>query len=180
MYVIVIEDDPVIRQELVCLLENALYRVSALEDFKDPVSFVLTEDPDLVILDLNLPGKSGFDICSALRVSSDVPIVFVTGRTDCMDELNGILKGGDDYITKPFHPPLLLARIAAVLKRTRKTESGREDAFFYKYKEVELDLARGCVRYQGREADLTRTEIKILLYLFMKKGEIAARGDMVE
>ncbi len=125
MYVIVIEDDPVIRQELVCLLENALYRVSALEDFKDPVSFVLTEDPDLVILDLNLPGKSGFDICSALRVSSDVPIVFVTGRTDCMDELNGILKGGDDYITKPFHPPLLLARIAAVLKRTRKTESGR-------------------------------------------------------
>lgn len=74
MYVIVIEDDPVIRQELVCLLENALYRVSALEDFKDPVSFVLTEDPDLVILDLNLPGKSGFDICSALRVSSDVPI----------------------------------------------------------------------------------------------------------
>ena len=180
MYVIVIEDDPVIRQELVCLLENALYRVSALEDFKDPVSFVLTEDPDLVILDLNLPGKSGFDICSALRVSSDVPIVFVTGRTDCMDELNGILKGGDDYITKPFHPPLLLARIAAVLKRTRKTESSREDAFFYKYKEVELDLARGCVRYQGREADLTRTEIKILLYLFMKKGEIAARGDMVE
>ena len=119
MYVIVIEDDPVIRQELVCLLENALYRVSALEDFKDPVSFVLTEDPDLVILDLNLPGKSGFDICSALRVSSDVPIVFVTGRTDCMDELNGILKGGDDYITKPFHPLIVKARVNTHIKLYR-------------------------------------------------------------
>lgn len=178
MHIIVVEDDPVIRQELVCLLENALYCVSVLEDFKDPVSFILERDPDLVILDLNLPGKSGFDICSSLRAFSDVPIVFVTGRTDSMDELNGMLKGGDDYITKPFHPPLLLARIAAVLKRAGKAGASREAVFFHKG--VELDLARGCVRCRGCEADLTRTELKILHYLFLKKGQIAARGDMVE
>lgn len=178
MHIIIVEDDPVIRQELVCLLGNALYRVSALEDFKDPVSFILEKNPDLVILDLNLPGTSGFDICSKLRASSDVPVVFVTGRSDSMDELNGILRGGDDYITKPFHPPLLLARIAAILKRTGTAGDSREAVF--SHKGVELDLARGCVRHRGCEADLTRTELKILHYLFMKKGKIAARGDMVE
>ncbi len=178
MHIIVIEDDPVIRQELVCLLENALYRVSVPEDFKDPVSFILERDSDLVILDLNLPGTSGFDICSSLRVSSEVPVVFVTGRSDVSDELNGILKGGDDYITKPFHPPVLLARIAAVLKRTKKNTGSREAVFFHR--RVELDLARGCVRYEGNETDLTRNELKILHYLFLKKGEIVTRAELVD
>ena len=74
--------------------------------------------PDLVLLDWNLPGESGFDICTKLKEHSDIPIIFLTSRTDSMDELTGILKGADDYITKPFNPPILLARIGVVLKRT--------------------------------------------------------------
>ena len=95
-----------------------------------------------------------------------------------MDELNGILRGGDDYITKPFHPPVLLARIAAVLKRTKRN-TGREEAVL-SHKGVELDLARGCVRYECREIDMSRNELKILHYLFMKKGEIVSRMELVE
>ena len=83
----------------------------------------------MILLDLNLPGISGFDICAEIRRNSEVPIIFVTSRTDAMDELTGIVKGGDDYITKPFYPPILLARIAAVLKRTRKKERGNFDFF---------------------------------------------------
>ncbi|MEY8430764.1 response regulator transcription factor [Lachnospiraceae bacterium 48-42] len=178
MHIMIIEDDLVIRQELRQLLENSLYQVSAPGNFEGIVPFILERDPDLVLLDLNLPGESGFEICSKLRLSSEVPVIFVTGRTDSMDELNGILRGGDDYITKPFHPPVLLARIAAVLKRTKRN-TGREEAVL-SHKGVELDLARGCVRYECREIDMSRNELKILHYLFMKKGEIVSRMELVE
>ncbi len=178
MHIIIVEDDATIRQELICLLENALYQVSVPEQITDSVSFILNEEPDLVLLDLNLPEKSGFDICSEIRVSSEVPIIFVTGRTGSMDELNGILRGGDDYITKPFHPPVLLARIAAVLKRTKREERNKE--YIFSHKGVELNLARGCISFEGCEADLSKNELKLLHYLFLKKGEIAARGDIVE
>ena len=120
MHIVIVEDDAVIRQELKLLLENALYQVTALTDFSDVASYVLDSLPDLVLLDLNLPEESGFDICTKIRSGSEVPVIFVTSRTDSMDELTGILKGGDDYITKPFQAPILLARIAAVLKRTRR------------------------------------------------------------
>lgn len=178
MHIIIVEDDATIRQELICLLENALYQVSVPEQITDSVSFILNEEPDLVLLDLNLPEKSGFDICSEIRVSSEVPIIFVTGRTGSMDELNGILRGGDDYITKPFHPPVLLARIAAVLKRTKREERNKE--YIFSHKGVELNLARGCISFEGCEADLSKNELKLLHYLFLKKGEIADRGDIVE
>lgn len=177
MHIIIVEDEPVIRQELTCLLENALYRVSAPEELGAIVPFILNTPADLVLLDLNLPGKSGFDICSEVRAVSDVPIIFVTGRADSMDELNGILKGGDDYITKPFQPPILLARIAAVLKRTKK---GEKPELRFCQKDVELDLARGCVRFRGREADLSKNELKILHCLFLHKGEIVSRADLID
>ena len=150
MKILVVEDDPVIRQELKQLLENALYQVTVATEFQNIEENVMRLNPDLILLDVNLPGESGFDICRKIRAGSDVPIIFVTSRTDSMDELNGMLKGGDDYITKPFNPPVLLARIAAVLKRTRKGSMDETKLF---HKGVELDLACGCVRYQGKQAE---------------------------
>ena len=94
MHIVIVEDDVVIRQELKLLLENALYQVTALSDFSDVASYVLDILPDLVLLDLNLPEESGFDICTKIRAGSEVPVIFVTSRTDSMDELTGILKGG--------------------------------------------------------------------------------------
>lgn len=115
MRIVIIEDEPAIRRELTVLLQNALYEVTALDDFDDAASAALAASPDLIQLDVKLPGESGFDICSKVRAVSDVPVLFLTSQTDAADELNGMLKGGDDYITKPFHPPILLARIATVL-----------------------------------------------------------------
>lgn len=177
MKILIIEDDQAIRQELKQLLENALYQVTVLEEFGKAAEDILKIRPDLVLLDVNLPGKSGFDVCQKVRGESDVPVIFVTSRTDSMDELNGMLKGGDDYITKPFHAPVLLAHIAAVLKRTKK---GYAEGTKLTHKGVELDTACGCVRYQGKQAELSKNELKILYCLFCHKNEIVPRIELVE
>ena len=120
--ILLAEDDPILRNELKVLLENAMYQVAAPDTFDRIPQTAANEKADLVLLDINLNGSSGFDICTQLRQSSDTPVIFLTGRTDSMDELTGMLKGADDYITKPFLPAILLARISAVLKRTSKAE----------------------------------------------------------
>lgn len=94
MHIVVIEDEPAIRQELKLLLENALYEVTVLDTFTDVARQVMDYQPDLVLLDLNLPGESGYDICGQIRTQSDIPVIFLTSRTDAMDELAGMLKGG--------------------------------------------------------------------------------------
>lgn len=178
MHIVIVEDDAVIRQELKLLLENALYQVTTLEDFSDVSSVVLSLETDLVLLDLNLPLESGFDICTKIRARSAVPVIFVTSRTDSMDELTGILKGGDDYITKPFQAPILLARIGAVLKRTQRQFEGEPARFVHK--EVELDISRGTIGFHGNQRELSKNELKIMHLLFKRKGQIVPRADMIE
>ena len=178
MKVMIIEDDAAIRQELKLLLENALYEVVVLQEFQDTAAKAIAAEPDLILLDLKLPGESGFTDCTKIRAVSDVPIIFLTSQTAASDELNGMLQGGDDYITKPFHPPILLARIAAVLKRTKKTaekEHGR-----LAHKGVELDVSKGVLLYQDSEAELTKNEFKILYYLFQNTGRIIPRMELIE
>lgn len=177
MKILIIEDDAAIRQELTLLLENALYEPIVLTEFHDVAKEILRIRPSLVLLDVNLPEESGFFICQKVRAVSEIPVIFLTSRTDTMDELNGMLKGGDDYITKPFHAPVLLARIAAVLKRTRKED---EEETKLICKDVELDLACGCVRYHGKQADLSKNEIKILYCLFRRHDEIVPRMELLE
>lgn len=179
MHIVIIEDEPSIRQELKLLLENALYSVTALGEFHDTASAALAAMPDLILLDLKLPEESGFDICTKIRAVSEVPVIFLTSQTDSADELNGMLRGGDDYITKPFYPPLLLARIAAVLKRTNKSAKEKEQDRL-QYKDVELDIARGSICYQNNQAELTKNEFKILYYLFQNTGRIISRIELIE
>ncbi len=158
MHIVIVEDEPAIRQELKLLLENALYKVTALSEFQDAASAALAAEPDLILLDIRLPGESGFDVCTKIRAVSEVPIIFLTSRTDAADELNGMLKGGDDYVTKPFYPPLLLARITAVLKRTKKAAGQAREPDRLVYRGVELDIARGSIRCQESQAELTKNE----------------------
>ena len=172
-----IEDDPLFRREMKDFLENSLYHVTALTEFDRIVPKALSLRPDLILLDWNLPGQSGFELCAEIRACSDVPIIFVTGREDSMDEAAALLKGGDDYITKPFHPSVLLAHISAVLKRTRKEA---QDSAVLIHLGLELDLAKAQVRYQGRRAELTRNELKILHCLFRHPGEIVPRTELIE
>ena len=187
MNILIIEDDAAIRQELKLLLENALYQVTVLTEFHHVVEDILQMEPDLILLDVNLPQQSGFEICKSVRKTSDVPIIFLTSRTDSMDELSGMLQGGEDivsgleqgandYITKPFQPPLLLAHIAAVLKRAKKADVPEKMIC----KGVELDVVRGCVKCQEQQVDLSKNELKILHYLFLHQGEIVPRIELVE
>lgn len=177
MKIFIVEDEPEIRLELKALLENALYQTQTTESFESLADQILEAEPDLVLLDWNLPGENGDWVLSKVRARSSVPVIFLTSRTDAMDELSGMLKGADDYITKPFQPPILLARIAAVLKRSRKDT---EDQLRMTYKGVTLDLSRGTVCFQEKETELSRNELKILYCLFVKKGEIVARSDLIE
>lgn len=176
-HILIVEDEPVIRQEMKLFLDNALYHVTALEEFEDVAGAVSEICPDLVLLDVNLPEEAGFDVCTKIRLDSEVPVIFVTGRTGSMDELTGLMRGGDDYITKPFQAPVLLARISAVLKRTIREE---KELLKIAHKEVELDVARGCFIFQGQDVELTKNELKILYYLFLNKGNIVSRRSLID
>ncbi len=181
MHIFIIEDEQLIRRELKLLLENALYQVTAPDTFESVSHItgqVLKAAPDLVLLDVNLPGVSGFDVCTQIRQQMDVPIIFLTSRMSPMDELNGLLKGGDDYITKPYQAPVLLARIAAVLKRTRGTEP-KETTLFTRG-DVSLDIAKCCLSRGGQSVELTKNEMKILHLLFQHVGAFVPRMDLIE
>lgn len=174
----IIEDESTIRRELKTLLENAMYHVMAPENFIGLIPQILNEQPDLILLDVNLPDCSGFDICLQLREQTEIPVIFLTGRTDSMDELNGILKGGDDYITKPYQTPILLARIAAVLKRTKKIASKEPEQPVVKG--VQLDVGGCFLCFNSKKADLTKTEMKILCLLYRHAGNYVSRTDLIE
>lgn len=178
MHIFVVEDEPIIRKELKILLENAMYQVTAPDTF-DAVPMLIQEiRPDLVLLDVNLPGVSGFDICTQIRVQMEVPVIFLTSRTDSMDELTGILKGGDDYITKPYQAPLLLARIGAVLKRAKG--ANERETVRLAHKGVVLDISACNLSFQGQNIELTKNEMKLLHLLFLRAGEFVSRMDLIE
>ena len=114
----VIEDDPVIRSELQTLLRAHGFEACAVTDFDRTIQQVKEEDPRLILLDVKLPGKSGYYLCSGIRSFSDVPIIFVTSSSTDMDELNSIMMGGDAFIPKPYNTAILLAKIRSLLLRS--------------------------------------------------------------
>lgn len=176
--ILIIEDEAVICRELKILLENAMYEAAVLTEFHHILPQIAEQSPDLILLDINLPGCSGFDLCTQIRGEMGVPVIFLTSRADSMDELNGILKGGDDYITKPYQAPILLARIGAVLKRTMGSRLKEQTQFVHK--DVRLDIA-GCVlTCRDKQAELTKAEMKILYRLFRRPGEYVSRTDLIE
>lgn len=178
LHVSIVEDDFITRNELKKLLENSLYKVTAIENYNEVAKQILSVKPDLVLLDINLPEKNGFSICEELRQISEIPIIFLTAHSEPMDELNGILKGGDDYITKPYVAPILLARISAVLKRVN-VQSEKVQRLIT-CNEVTLDLAAGQLTSRGKSEELTKNELKILYYLMSQKGIIVSRADLID
>ena len=118
--ILVVEDDNKLRGELTLYLKNNGYEVDEILDFKNSVDIILSGHADLVLLDITLPGIDGEYICREVRKSSDIPIIMLTSRNNEMDELLSINYGADDYITKPYNPRILIARIEALLKRANK------------------------------------------------------------
>ena len=176
--IIIVEDDKELREELKILLDNAGYEAIIIEDLYGKVEEkILNENPNLLLLDVNLPNKNGYEICSIVRKQSSVPIIFVTSRNNSMDELNGLVVGGDDYIEKPYNVPVLLARISAILKRTSQKES---EPSTIQYKGIKLNTLNGIVTYNEKQIELPRTEFKILYYLFKNTEKIIPRVDIIE
>ncbi|MCQ4637973.1 response regulator transcription factor [Anaerovorax odorimutans] len=176
--IMIVEDDETIRTELQLMLKNALYESVAATEFTDLPEQIKKESPDLVLLDINLPDQSGLSVCRKLRQFSDVPVIFVTSKNTSMDELECITSGGDDYVSKPYQAPILLARIAAVLKRTGK--KNEQEVTAITYKDVTLDLLACTVSYEGKESELSKNEFRILTYLFSHTGQVVSRMDLIE
>ncbi len=174
--IIIIEDDPAIREELALLLENEGYQATAVTDFSDVPRQVLAAAPGLILLDLGLPGRDGMSLCLDIRKVSRTPIIFVTSRDSASDELRALSLGGDDYITKPYNIPVLLARIRAVLRRA----GGPAESDTLEAEGLTLHLTRGTVSAGDRSAELTRNELKILAYLMAHAGQIVSRADLID
>lgn len=174
--ILIIEDDPIIRTELITLLEGNKYEASAATDFTSVVQMAKLIQPHLILLDIKLPQTNGFSLCSQIRGFSNVPIIFVTSCTTDMDELNSIMLGGDAFITKPYNTAILLAKIASLLKRAYPTDA--QTSLTYQGAILHLDSSK--IEYAGRQADLTKNELKILCCLFKRAGTICARADIVE
>ncbi len=173
----IVEDDREIREELAILLKNAGYQINQINNFENVEQQILENEYDLILLDVNLPNINGYEICSKIRTKSKIPIIFVTSRNNSMDELNGIILGGDDYIEKPYNVPILLARIQNLLKRTYDRE---ENESRLEYKGIELDILKSQIYFQYKEIELTKTEIKTLYYLFKHSDKIVPRADIID
>ena len=175
--IMVIEDDTAIQEELALLLENEGYTPLVVTNFTDIPGQAVLERPDLILLDIGLPGRDGFSLCAALRKAVSAPVIFVTSRDASTDEVRALSLGGDDYITKPYSVPVLLARIKAVLRRS----SGEpEPADILEAGGLRLSLTKGVVSANGKTAELTRNELQILACLMAHTGQIVSRADLID
>ena len=174
-YIAIIDDDLSVQRELKLLLENAGYRADVAEDFFNIPEYVQKVQPDLILLDVALPGADGITLCSKIRMISDVPIIFITSQSSSSAELECMMTGGDDFIEKPYRPAVLLAHIAAILRRV----SGKSQNKVLVFGGIELNLLNGTVRCEKKEVELSKNEMHILSYFFMHKDEIISREDLM-
>lgn len=173
MKIYVVEDEVNIRKELIVLLEKYGYVCESSDDFRNITTHILEAQPDLVLLDINLPFQDGYEVCRGLRKSSDVPVIVLTSRNTDLDELLSLNIGADDYISKPYNPTILLLRISAILKRTAKGSANQT------YRDLKINVAKGSLSSGGRELILTKNEMIIFQLLMDRQGEIVTRDELM-
>lgn len=174
--ILIIEDTEKIRNELKIILNKYGYEVKAPEVFDNIIDYIESENPQLILLDINLPVYDGYYICREIRKTSNVPIIVVTSRNNEIDELMSMNLGADDFITKPYNIQILLAHISAVLKRTY--DSSACDILMYNG--LQLNLSKNTIVVNGNEFELTKNEFKILYCLIKNKGSIISRDALME
>lgn len=177
--VMVVEDEKLLRDEICVLLTQNGYRVTAPEEFSDILKRVEQERPDLILLDIGLEHRNGKVLCTKIREKLSTPIIFVTGQTSPMDELECLTRGGDDFIEKPYQAPLLLAHIQAVLRRYHPGGEEKSPEHI-RCKGLSLLIPEGQMEYEGKRAELTKNEMKILYCLFTHENRFVPRADLIE
>jgi DNA-binding response OmpR family regulator len=174
--ILVVDDEPKIIQLTQDYLENAGFSVISAGDGERALAVIQIEKPDLVVLDLGLPGMDGLDVCRSIRKASNLPIIMLTARDEETDKLVGLELGADDYITKPFSPKELVARVRSVLRRS---ELAQEDREVIRVGDVTLDSPRMQVTVSGEEIELTATEFQLLQALASQPGRIFTRSQLL-
>jgi two-component system alkaline phosphatase synthesis response regulator PhoP len=174
--VLVVDDEPKIVQLVRDYLERAGFGVTAARSGDEALMRARSEAPDLVILDLGLPGLDGLDVTRALRRAGELPIIMLTARDDETDRIIGLELGADDYVTKPFSPRELVARVRAVLRR----RASHDDAELLRVADLELDIARLRVTRAGEPVELTATEFGLLVAMARQPGRVFTRSQLLD
>ncbi|TMD39467.1 MAG: response regulator transcription factor [Chloroflexi bacterium] len=174
--VLVVDDEPQIVQLVRDYLEHGGFKVLTAADGSAALRTASTQRPDLIILDLGLPGMDGLDVTRSLRRNGEVPIIMLTARTDESDKLVGLELGADDYMTKPFSPKELVARVRSVLRRS---EAVKVPDDVIRAADVELDIPRMQVTVGGRSVDLTQTEFQLLATMARQPGRVFSRAQLL-
>jgi len=175
--ILVVDDDKKIIDLVSLYLKRDGYAVLTADNGHEALEIARGRQPDLVVLDLLLPGLDGTDVCRLLRAESRVPIIMLTARSTDRDKLLGLELGADDYLTKPFNPRELVARIRAVLRRASPEEDQAKDM---RFGELTISLLRHEVLVRGRAANLTPTEFRLLEALAREPGRVFSRAELLD
>ena len=175
--ILIVDDEPRIAQIARDYLERAGFSVTTTGNGVDALAMIQRARPDLVVLDLALPGMDGLDVARTVRRDSNVPIIMLTARVEESDKLVGLELGADDYITKPFSPRELVARVRAVMRRS-ESAVGRGDIL--RAGDFVLDVPRMKTTVAGRSVDLTTTEFQLLATLARHPGRVFTRGQLLD
>lgn len=175
--ILIVEDDEKLRDELQIFLNNNGYKTESLKKFENTINDILEINPDLILLDINLPNCDGQYICKEIRKNSQMPIIIITSRDSELDELISINYGADHYITKPFNIQILLAKIASILKRVQNVDENIEkiDA-----KDFVLNISKSTIEKDQKIIELTKNEYKILRFLVQNRDKIMSRDEIMK
>lgn len=174
--IFIIEDEEKIWLELSTFLNRYGYETSYSTDFENIVDISLKEEPDIILLDINLPYYDGYYICREIRRKSNVPIIVVTSRNSEVDELMSMNLGADDFITKPYNTQILLARIASIIRRTYQNL----DSEVFEFKGLKYNMSTSEMTFDNKKCELTKNESKILFTLMKNKERIVSRNDLMK
>ena len=171
--ILIVEDDVKLREELKVLLDHHGYEATIQTDMEHILESIVKGAYDLVLLDINLPHTSGVTLLKDLRKTSDVPVIMVTSQNTEVDEVVSMSYGADDYITKPYHPTLLLLHIEALLKRIDHVSS------VFSYRNIQVIPEKGVIKTSSLELPLSKNEMQIFCYLLKHQGKIVSREDIM-
>ncbi|MGW4472510.1 response regulator transcription factor [Nonomuraea sp. NPDC004354] len=178
--VLVVDDEPNIRELLSEALELNGFAVRTVADGRQALEAVARERPDIVVLDVMMPGLDGFAVARRLRQAGDSPMVlFLTAKDAVSDRIAGLTAGGDDYVTKPFNLEEVVLRLRAIMRRTRPAEEQSDDGVL-RYADLELDEQAHTVRRAGRAIHLSPTEFSLLRYLMINAERVVSKGQILD
>lgn len=177
-FILAVDDDQLVRESLRWNLERAGHRVITVGSGEAAIEVARRERPDLVVLDVGLPGMDGFETCRRLQAEHDLPVILLTARADEVDRVSGLRLGADDYITKPFSMPELVARVHAVLRRLRRSEPPPAPTLVYG--DLQIHVAGREVTKGGRPVHLAPREFDLLVALASRPGQVVRRQHLLD